>query len=277
MIENRFIRNRFGSLHYVIAGQGRHPLIFFHGFGQDHSIYLPLIHELSNDYRLFIFDIYFHGGSEWHLGEQPLEKSEWSETIRSFLTENHIENFSLVGFSLGGKFALATAESFPDRIEKLFLIAPDGISTSFWYSMATYPILFRKFFRSMIDSYPRFQRFASLLNMLKLVDKGLIRFADYQMGTKEKRRRVYYSWVVFRHLKFEVRRLATLLNQYRIDTTVIVGRYDKVIVAERIQRFVERLEFGRLKVLESGHNGLIYESLPHLHRNDNRHGRAEPR
>jgi pimeloyl-ACP methyl ester carboxylesterase len=264
MIENRFIYHNKSQLHYVKAGSGKEPLLFFHGFGQDHTVYVPLIQALSKDYQLFIFDLYFHGKSIWGWAEKPLEKEEWKKTIESFLFENHIQNFSVVGFSLGGKFALATTEAFAQRVKRLFLVAPDGIKTSFWYSMATYPALLRKFFKGMIGNYKRFSMLATTLNKLDLVDKGLVRFADFQMGTEEKRQRVYYSWVVFRHLTFDLKKLAAMINTYGIETTVIAGRYDKVIVPKNMKRFLRHLKNSRFEVLESGHSGLIYESLPFI-------------
>jgi pimeloyl-ACP methyl ester carboxylesterase len=271
--ESRLISYNNSQLHYVKAGNGPEPLLFFHGFGQDHSIYLPLIEALAKTYQLFIFDLYFHGNSIWGSGEQPLEKDEWKKTISVFTQDNKLGNFSLVGFSLGGKFALATLEACPGRVNRIFLLAPDGIKTSYWYSMATYPFLLRKFFKSMIANHGRFVALASLLNKLRIVDKGLVRFADFQMGTAEKRRRVYYSWVVFRHLTFNIKTLARLINDHGIRLTIIVGRFDKVIAPANMKKFLRHLKSAQLEVLESGHSGLIYESLrfiQHAAQNENR-------
>jgi len=44
-----------------------------------------------------------------------------------FLGKEKIELFAVVGFSLGGKFALATLEAFTDKVTKVVLLAPDGI------------------------------------------------------------------------------------------------------------------------------------------------------
>jgi pimeloyl-ACP methyl ester carboxylesterase len=152
-------------------------------------------------------------------------------------------------------------EAFPGMVRRIFLIAPDGIKTSFWYSMATYPVILRRFFRSMIGSYERFEKFAALLHRLKLVDQGLLRFADYQMGTHEKRQRVYFSWVVFRHLRFDIGKITALINTHRIRATVITGRYDKVILPDNMKRFVDRIPGCQFEILDCGHSGLIYESL----------------
>jgi pimeloyl-ACP methyl ester carboxylesterase len=236
--------------------------LVFHGFGQDLGVFDFFTRSLSRQYTFYVFDLYFHGKSTWGNGERPLEKEAWKKTIDLFLAENNIGHFHLAAFSLGGKFALATLEAFPDKIETMHLIAPDGIKTSFWYSLATYPVIFRKLFRSMILHPDRFMRMAAFLNKTGLVDKGLIRFAEYQMNTAEKRSRVYHSWVVFRHLKFNVPALADLINSKNIGIVLIVGKYDKVITPANMKGLVKRLKHCRFEILESGHTGLINQSIP---------------
>lgn len=267
MIQESFIHYRRNLLHYVKAGNGKRPLLVFHGFGQDHTLYVPLLRSLSPKYTLYIVDLFFHGKSEWHDGESPLRKSTWNSILNVLLQEQNIDTFSILAYSLGGKFALATLEAYPDRVKHLFLLAPDGIKTSFWYSMATYPKLFRSIFKSTILHHNRFLWIANKLNASGLVDKGLIRFADYQMNSEAKRKRVYYSWVVFRHLVFDLKKIARLINGNAIRLTMIVGKYDKVIRPENMRGLLRHVKDYRLEVIESGHTGLIRESL-HLLIND---------
>lgn len=260
----RFLRYKDSSLHYTSMGSGAKVLLIFHGFGQDHKVFRSLTESLSGIYTIYLFDLYFHGKSEWGYGEAPLEKEHWQETVQQFLTENSIEKFCLAGFSLGAKFVLATLESFPTKTEEVFLLAPDGIKTSFWYSLATYPVVFRKIFKSMIRHHGRFMAIVNGLNFLGLMDKGLIRFAAHQMNTEEKRSRVYYSWVVFRRLDSNLERIAAMINTHKIPVTLITGKYDKVIKSENMEGLVKRLNTCRTIIAESGHNGLIEASIPFL-------------
>jgi pimeloyl-ACP methyl ester carboxylesterase len=232
----------------------------FHGFGQDNYSLHSLSRVLSNHYTAYIFDLYFHGQSTWGHGELPLEKQHWKETIQSFLEENQITVFSIVGFSLGGKFALATMEAFPEKIREMILLAPDGIKTSFWYSLATYPLLFRKIFKSMIDHHEHFLGVVKVLRALRLMDKSILKFAAFQMDSKEKRYRVYYSWVVFRRLRFNLKTIAGLINGYNIPLTVIVGQYDKVIQPRNMERLLEKIKRYEFETPAAGHTGLIAES-----------------
>lgn len=264
MIQESFIHYKKNLLHYVKAGNGKHPLLVFHGFGQDHTLYLPLLKSLSKKYTLYIIDLFFHGKSQWNEDEEPLKKSEWTRILKVLFQEQHIRSFSILAYSLGGKFALATIEAYPQQIKDIFLIAPDGIKTSFWYNLATYPSIFRNFFKSMILHHERFLLIARKLNQFNLVDKGLIRFANYQMNTEAKRKRVYYSWVVFRNLKFDLKKIAHLINRHNIRLTMVVGKYDKVIRAENMKRLLKHVHHYRLEIIESGHSELISQSLPFI-------------
>lgn len=245
------------KLFYSKEGNGPQPMLFFHGFGQDHSVFLPLAKTLSSTYTCYLFDLYFHGESTWHQEETPLEKEEWKAIIARFLEENQIHQFSLAGFSLGSKLALAILEAFPERTKEIFLIAPDGIRTSFWYSLATYPPPLRRLFKSMITHPQRFFSLANALQAIGLLDKGLQRFAGSQMNTEEKRRRVYLSWVTFRRLNFDMHVLASIINRHHIATTVITGRFDKVIRSENMARLTKHLQHQNSIVIDAGHNGLL--------------------
>ena len=230
---------------------GNRPLLMFHGYGQDGSVFKHI--------EGYSVDLFFHGKSVWPKGEEPLEKGEWKELIQELLTQNNIDKFSLLGFSMGGKFALATLEAFPDRVDEIILLAPDGIKTSTWYSLATYPIAFRKFFKSMVSNHTRFLKIATASKKLGLIDKGVLRFVQTQMDSEEKRKRVYYSWVVFRHLKFDIDKIKDLIIKNNIKLRLLVGRHDKIIKAKNMTRLTSKIE-----ILDAGHNDLISKATDYL-------------
>lgn len=262
LLKENFIDHGNSRLHYAKAGSGVTPLLLFHGFGQNHRVFEQWVQALGNKYSLFAFDLFFHGQSTWP-DRDALEKNQWKEIIHSFLIKEKIDRFSVLGFSLGGKFALSTVEAFPEKIIALYLLAPDGIKTSPWYNLATYPLVGRYFFKSMILKPGRLHSIAKVLRSFNLVDKGVLRFAESQMNTEEKRRRVYYSWVYFRHLKFNLPRLAQLLNNHQILLVMAVGKYDKIIEAKNMSRLLSHVANYRFEIIDSGHNDLLENVMLH--------------
>jgi pimeloyl-ACP methyl ester carboxylesterase len=259
------INHSSAKLKYVKTGSGPQIMLLFHGFGQDHRAFKTFLQSPSADYTYYNFDLFFHGSSEWNKGESPLEKDFWKDIFEKFLAENKIEKFSITAFSLGCRFAFACIEAFPEKCEKVYLIAPDGIKTSFWYTIATYPWTFRKIFKSMIKHPFSFKIIAHTLYELHLADKSLLKFAEHQMNTIEKRKRVYYAWVVFRHLKFNLQVLSKRINENNISVMLIAGKKDAVIKAKDTSGFVQKLKNGKIEILNTGHHGLLKDpKLPEI-------------
>jgi pimeloyl-ACP methyl ester carboxylesterase len=255
------------SLSYHRLGNGEQTLLVFHGFGQNKSYFRHLSAALSTQYTIYAFDLFYHGQSVWPLKDTPLTKTFWAEWMSVFLAQEQISRFSLLGFSMGGKFVLATLEAFPERVSKLILIAPDGIKTSFWYRLATYPGWTRSYFRKLVTSPDAFSKLVNICYKLRIVDKGIIRFAASQMDTLEKRRRVYNTWMLCRKLSFNMSQIASLINTHHIPVYMFLGTYDRIITKNNMQRLLKRLQTYKLVMLKTGHNRLVDQVTQYLDEN----------
>lgn len=257
---SHLIDYRGNHLHYAKSGNGLPSLLLFHGFGQTHLAFQAWKDSLTEKYTLYFFDLFFHGQSKWN-ERKAVEKEDWKNIIQLFLEQEGISRFSVGGFSMGGKFALVTLELFPNQVQQFILLAPDGIKTSFWYSLATYPIAIRALFKSMILHPSRLHTITKTLRSLRLIDSGLLRFAESQMDTEEKRKRVYFSWVYFRHLQVSLPKIGASINDFRIDFTLIVGKHDKVIQAKNMDRLLRNVKHYRFEIIDAGHNDLIVKAV----------------
>ena len=255
-LEGTFLHEKI-NFHYHQFGVGEKIYIAFHGFGQTGAAFREVAEALGNNATLYSFDLPFHGSSEWKQGESPLLKSHWEEIFGEFLVEKGIERFTVLGYSLGGKLALASIEKFPSSIEKVILIAPDGIRTNFWYGLATYPHLLRKYFKRIIIRPGSFFKMMAVMNRLKFMDKGVLNFAASQMKTVRKRRKVYYTWVIFRRMNFNLKKITSIINEHEIAVQMYIGTYDKIITAARTSGFFKRLKNIELKLLTTGHNSIL--------------------
>jgi pimeloyl-ACP methyl ester carboxylesterase len=256
------ILHKGSTLFYTQHGHGPEHLLLFHGFGQDHRAFDSWIEPLAHTHTLYLFDLYYHGQSTWPETDRPVQKEDWQAVIQTILDAHQVDHFSVAGYSLGARFALAAAETFAAKTRHIFLIAPDGIATNPWYALATSSAAGRILFNSMITRHKRFLSVAGYLQSLRLVHPNLVRFAAYQMSTEEKRSRVYASWVVFRALRFSLQALAARFNAHHISVTMVAGRHDPVIRAEGMPRFLKLLQRHHLEILDGGHHGLIARSLP---------------
>lgn len=254
---NGFFECEGAKLHWWRWGNGPKVLLAFHGFGQHGQYYSPFARALADTHTIWSFDMFFHGHSVWPDSRKPLTREFWHRMIGGFLAENKIDRFEMSGYSMGGKFVLATLEMMAPSIDRLILIAPDGIRTSFWYSMATYPSWSRNFFRKIVEEPEPFYKLMHNLERYRLMDKGILRFADWHMSNPEKRMKVYNSWTVFSPLRFNMRYIADLIQKNNISLEMYLGRYDKIMTPQGMQRLLRHLKDYKLEVLNTGHSGLI--------------------
>lgn len=217
-------------------------LLLFHGFGQDHTAFDALAPILEERYTCYSIDLFFHGGSIWKKGEQPITIPEWKTIIQHLLEKENIQRFSLMGYSMGARFAICAFDAQPHVVDALFLIAPAGITKDRWYTLATSTPLMRAVFKSMIAHGDRFLTLSKWLAGAGLLHKRTARFAELQMNTREKREQVYYSWVTFRALQVPAQQLAASIELHKPTVTLLLGTRDTVITEQKITPLLKLLK-----------------------------------
>lgn len=112
-------------LNSIVSGNGL-PVVFIHGYGEDLSLWDDLRATLSQKYKVIAIDLPGFGKSQPIDG--PFSLNQIAEIVHDYITLNlQIEQFIVLGHSLGGYISLALAESFPNSVLAFGLIN----STSF--------------------------------------------------------------------------------------------------------------------------------------------------
>jgi pimeloyl-ACP methyl ester carboxylesterase len=249
------------SLRYRTYGRGPRALLAFHGMGQSGAAFSSLGSALGDTFTTYAFDLFFHGESSGLT--EPLSKPYWAEILRRFLQEKSIERFSVAGFSLGGRLALATLETLYDRLDEVILIAPDGLAENPIYTAATRLPGARHLFRKAVYEPEHFARLATAARRWRLVPDSVVKLAQWQLSSPERQQRVYESWMAFRNLRFSVRRLARIVEEHKIRVTVFAGKSDRVIPLRRILPFVQAVRGVQFFPLDHGHTFLLEKVADH--------------
>jgi len=119
----RWISAGDAKVRAVIAGRGEPTLVLIHGFGDHLMTWRAVFDRLAVDYRVLAFDLPGFGASEKPSARYTLDAM--TDRVRGLLGE--IDGpVVLVGHSMGGEIALATALALPDQVRALVLIAPAG-------------------------------------------------------------------------------------------------------------------------------------------------------
>jgi pimeloyl-ACP methyl ester carboxylesterase len=112
------------SLAYTDSGTGP-VVLFIHGILGSQRQWAHLVDRLDDDYRVLVPDLFGHGQSEKPVGDYSL--GAHAGTLRDLLDRLDVERVTLVGHSLGGGIALEFAYLFPDRVDRLVLVATGGL------------------------------------------------------------------------------------------------------------------------------------------------------
>jgi pimeloyl-ACP methyl ester carboxylesterase len=255
------ISTSLGPLCYGQYGSGPKSLLVFHGFGQDHSIALPLASSIQEQYTVYSFDLPYHGNSKWSASQQLVTKEIITKIFEKWLYDCQITEFSVFGYSMGGKFAISLAESFPEKVKNLILVAPDGIFKSHWYRLATsWPIKF--LFHQIIDRPGAFFLITKVIRMTRLVPEKLVQFGESQMAKKELRSMVYYTWINFQQLFIDRKVLKKSISTGDLQATLILGKLDRLINPKKLIPIINGVGFD-VNLLEAGH-AKVLELTPTL-------------
>ncbi len=108
------------KLSYRVYGTG-FPVILIHGYGAKKEIWNPQIVELRKKYKVITFDI--RGTGESDRPNMHYTMKMLAEDVNGLTDSLQIEKAHIVGRSFGGMIAQNFTLLFPQKVEKLVLIA----------------------------------------------------------------------------------------------------------------------------------------------------------
>jgi pimeloyl-ACP methyl ester carboxylesterase len=100
-------------------------LLFLHGFGSSLQTWDNWSAKLDPQYRVIRLDLPGFGLTGAHPAQDYSEATDVA-ILTHFVDKLGLNQFSVIGHSMGGKMAWALAASQPERVQALVLMAPDG-------------------------------------------------------------------------------------------------------------------------------------------------------
>ena len=125
-----FVGVRFQTIHgyrraYRMCGEGP-ALLLLHGIGDSSVSWVPVMEELARDHTVIAPDLLGHGNSDKPRADYSV--AAYANGMRDLLGVLDIDRVTVVGHSLGGGVAAQFAYQFPERCERLVLVANGGVS-----------------------------------------------------------------------------------------------------------------------------------------------------
>jgi pimeloyl-ACP methyl ester carboxylesterase len=108
---------------YRIAGSGP-PLLLVHGIGDSSATWRTIIPQLARTHLVIAPDLLGHGASDKPRADYSA--AAYANGMRDLLGVLGIDRVTLVGHSLGGGVAMQFAYQFPEKTERMVLVASGG-------------------------------------------------------------------------------------------------------------------------------------------------------
>lgn len=142
---SRYITIAGANLHYRDEGQGT-PIILLHGTAASLNTWEGWTAELSKNYRVLRLDLPGFGLTGRNQTD-TYSIEYYANLLHHFMDSLQIEKAHIAGSSLGGQIAYDFTADHPERVQKLILISPTGVtnandkSISMPFLMAQTPLL----------------------------------------------------------------------------------------------------------------------------------------
>lgn len=226
-----------------MAGTGTQPCFCFHGYGETGEAFAFLTEALGERYRVFCMDLPYHGSSRWEAAS-AFRPEDLQGIILAILSENPGAGgkLTLAGFSLGGRMALHLFQLMPERVERLVLLAPDGLKMNGWYWLATQTRLGNRLFELTMKSPGWFMALLHGFNKLGLVNASVFKFVRYSIHDATVRRQLYERWTGLRRIRPSIPVIKKLIRQHHTSVRMVYGLHDRIIADAAGFRFRKGLE-----------------------------------
>lgn len=224
-------------------------IIMLHGFGASLDTWEKWAEALSARYRVIRFDLPGFGLT----GPDPTgdyTDARSMQILAALLDQLGIDRASLIGNSLGGRIAWNFAAMFPERVNKLVLVSPDGFaSPGFDYGVAPkVPLIMRALPYTAPRSMLKANLAAAYGNPAALSEADVTRYHDLMLAPGVRRA------ILERMGQVILREPGPVLARIQAPTLLVWGERDGMIPVSNAQDYLRLMPNATLARLPSlGH------------------------
>ncbi len=228
---------------YQAFGDGK-PFLILHGWGSASDRWIKEAEIISaKGFKVIVPDLPGFGESDKL--EKPWRDNDYVKWFEEFTKELCVENFYLLGYSFGGALAAKIAVKYPQRVQRLFLVASAVIRKK------TAP----KDFSARVAKVIKVLHFLPYYAFFrKAVYKFIIRKSDY-VYTEGVMKETYLN-VISDDISYK-------LSFIRVPTIIIWGDKDQSVPIEDAHIINEKVKNSKLVIIP-GADHLMHKQLPEI-------------
>jgi pimeloyl-ACP methyl ester carboxylesterase len=228
---------------YLSFGKGK-PFLILHGWGSGSDRWIKEAEIISEKgFQVIIPDL--PGFGESGKLDRPWRVNDYLKWLEDFTTDLKIQDFYVLGYSFGGAVAAKMAVKYPQRVQKLFLVASAVIrkkttKKSFSEKIAKFIKLFY-----FLPFYVFFR---------KVVYKFIIRKSDY-VYTEGVMKETYLN-VVSDDVSYK-------LSFIKVPTVIIWGDKDQSVPISDAHIINEKIKNSKLVIIPDADH-LMHKKIPEI-------------
>lgn len=240
-------------------GCGPELLIAFHGFGDRGRLFAALEPALGDLFTIVAPDLPFHGETQWP--RNSFSKEDLLACIDGILAQEQKTRFSLMGYSFGARLAIALTPALADRLNRLYLLAPEGFDTRGTKLATRVPMWTRRLLHRTLDNPGLFLAPLRLGRKLGLVPKFTAGFLHTNLSNPDRRMRTFGCWYALDAFTISPEQIRRFWLDTGLPVAVYIGSRDFIVPLKPLQQLVEGIPNARLEVLEGEGHRLVGEKL----------------
>ena len=269
-LDYQFYRSEEFTVPYLTVSNGDKPMLAFHGYAQSAKDLQYFDPVLNGVYNAIGVNHFFHEQAKYPANRKhslPLGIMEIGELYMNIPTIKSADKISLLGYSMGGKTVLSLIELYPEKIDKVYLMAPDGLYMNPWYRFIVFTAFGRRLMKTTLNRPQVYFKLSKLAYKLGFISEKLYHYFNENMKDERARIQVYDTWLAYRNVIPNLNKIVDNIDKYKIETHLIFGEFDSIITPNIGERFQIKSDFIHLHNVPCGHmmnNEMVKKVFQHL-------------
>jgi pimeloyl-ACP methyl ester carboxylesterase len=250
---SKFIEVDGMQVHYRDEGKGT-PIVLIHGTASSLHAWNDWAEELKKTHRVLRMDLPAFGITGAN-ANADYSIQNYTRFLQEFLSKVNVDNFYLVGNSLGGNIAWDYAAEHPEKVKKLVLIDASGLPTNkpqpWIFKLAKTPVLNSLFLYVTPKAVIKDNMEQVYHDDSKITDELITRYHEMALRTGNRQ-----AFIDRAKTDFKLGEKSNLekLKSIKTETLLLWGENDLWIPLDNGKRMNSLLENSKLVVIKnSGH------------------------
>ncbi len=233
------IKTNIGSyFYYPCKKQKKSTIVFIHGFATTSAYHNPFIKYINDDYDYIALQLPGAGIQKWNSKKQPKVEDMVNYCIE-LIKSLDLDEFILIGHSMGGGIAKRVAYFFNDQVTCLICSTPMNSRLSILQAKNYFvfnPKTFKKTFKLLNILYADILK--TYNNDEEMIEKITNEELDYQVANHEflsKLKKSMFSLKNRDHGRFYEKNI-------KCPTLIIGGKYDKIITLRSLTKVYKHMK-----------------------------------